>query len=112
MKRAAWILVLVLLLTGCTPAPNQSITPPTNGPISVTVPAQPAPEELSGMSLHANTDELFSKRDYNATVSGGTIITLDGTAIRCTGSGVTVTGSTATITHRAGFWMLMAGQTR
>jgi hypothetical protein len=57
------------------------------------------------MNLHADTDELFSKRDYDATYSGGTTVTLDGTTIRCTGSGVTVSGNTATITQ-AGTYIL------
>lgn len=101
MRRAAWILVLVLLLTGCTPAPNEDTTLPTAGtaPATPTAPVQPLPSELSGMTLHADPDSLFSKRDFDTTFSGGTVITLDGTAIRCTGSGVTVSGNIATITQ-------------
>lgn len=105
MKRAVWVLVLVLLLTGCTSAPSQNTTAPTYSTAPSTVPSQPASTELSGMSLHANTDDFFSKRDYNTTVSGGIAITLDGTAIHCSGGGVTVTGSTVTITQE-GIYLL------
>ena len=105
MKRAVWILVLALLLTGCTAAPSESTPTGGNVPATVPTPTQPDLSQFSGMNLHADTDALFSKRDYDATYSGDTTVTLDGTIIRCTGSGVTVSGNTATITQ-AGTYIL------
>jgi len=97
MKRVLlWFLALVLLLTGCTQTPNDISTSPEVTTVPTVEPDSP---DFSQMTLHANPDELFSKRDYDASVSGGTQIVLNGTAIQCTGTGVTVSGSTATITQ-------------
>ncbi len=103
MKYAAIFLTIALLLTGCSQTPGTSTAPSQNTSVS-TEPSQ----STATQPILPDTDALFSDRDFDTSVSGGTEIILDGSTIRCTGSGVTVSGNTATITEEGTY--ILTGQ--
>lgn len=89
MKKAfSLILILCLLLTGCT---DVSDSDSSSG--------NPDPTSAAAEADFSQTDEdMFTARDQNAEYSNSTLIQLNGDSISCSDPSVTISATTATIT--------------
>ncbi len=103
MKKAiALLLILLFLLCACDNAylenPNQPDEPSVGGE-EVEQPDEPSVSGEEVTPDFSQTDEdMFTNRDDNDSVQGGTVISLEGDKISVTGGGVSVSGTAATIT--------------